>query len=130
MPLAIPVLLDLGKQENRQWAEKLGFVTLIHQDWETLVALETAEEMVRNFVDTNTLVAPRKLPVEVTTKLVQQVLGLHDEGLTESPQNFHIEAEIRQRGKSEDMSAKNYNKLKAAEEGEEKNWVAICLENL
>lgn len=32
--------------------------------------------------------------------------------------------------KNEDMSAKNYNRLKAAEEGEEINWAAIYVENL
>lgn len=52
--------------------KKLGFVTLIQQDWEALASLENTHEMIKNFVDTNTVVAPRKLRVEVTTKLVQQ----------------------------------------------------------
>lgn len=32
--------------------------------------------------------------------------------------------------KSEDMSTKNYNKIRAAEEGEELNWATIYLECL
>lgn len=157
-PIPLPVLLDLAKPANSVWAQTLGFEKMLKQDWQALASQEEADDVIKQFVETNTVVSEGKVPVEVTPKLVNEVLGLHDKGPTEPSRTFPLEAEIKPRGsmhqtkdvqnedrraqvqfylqnimhmaKSEDMSTKNYNKLKAAEEGEEINWAAVYVENL
>ena len=79
-PISLPVIPDLRKQENEDWSRKLGFKALIQQDWERLVEPEGAEELIKHFLETDTVVTPGRLPVPVNTVLVKQVLGLHDEG--------------------------------------------------
>lgn len=68
--------------------------------YDALATPKETKEMITNFGDTNTMVALAKLPVQVTTNLVQF------------------------------MSSQNYNKLKGAEKGGEMKSATIYLENL
>ena len=53
-----------------------------------------AEELLNNFVETDTLVLPRKKPVEVTTQLIKAALGLSDEGIIETHKSYVVAKEI------------------------------------
>ena len=94
----------------------------------------------------------------VDTQLIHEVLGLHNEGIMDSEKTYPVQSKIPSTGqmrqtkdvadperrsqfqfylhnivhmaKNEDMSIKNYSRLRAAEEGVEINWAAIYLENL
>ena len=48
--------------------------------------------------DMDTLVLPKRVPVEVTMELVHQVLGLNDVGVAESQSTYAIEEEILSKG--------------------------------
>lgn len=54
--------------------------------------------MLKNFIVTNTVVTPSRLCVQVTTKVIIQVLGLHEEGLKEPTKIYRLEFEIPPRG--------------------------------
>lgn len=82
-PIALPVVPSLDVPENKRWAGQVGFKTLLRQDWEALAQSEGAEELIKGFVETDVVVVPGKMPVPLTTQLLNQVLGLHDEGNTE-----------------------------------------------
>ena len=59
-PLKPSYMVDLTKSKNLQWATKLGFQTLVAQDWNAPASLEEVEELLNNFVETDTLVLSRK----------------------------------------------------------------------
>ena len=85
-------------------------------------------------------------------------MGLSDEGITDPKADYSVDLEVPRKGnmhqtkdvanqerreqfqfylqnivlmaKNEDMSARNYSRLRAAEEGEVVNWAALYVENL
>lgn len=49
-----------------------------------MASLEGAEELLKNFVEIDTLLLPGKKLVDVTTQLIKITLGLLDEGIIET----------------------------------------------
>ncbi|KAI5060652.1 hypothetical protein GOP47_0025072 [Adiantum capillus-veneris] len=155
VPHPLPTLSDAS---IRTWAEKLGCQTLLALPWEELAAPSQAEQLVQQFLDTNTIVVPGKQPVEVNAQLVHQVLHLPVEGAFETKQKFNPNEEVPKTGtmhqtkdvqdparrmylqfllqnllfmaKPEDMSMKNYSLIRAAEEGEKINWAQLYVDSL
>ena len=104
------------------------------------------------------MVEPGKVPMIVDKQLVHEVLGLHNEGVTDPDQTYPVQNEIPSTGqmrqtknvadperrsqfqfylhnvvhmaKNEDMSIKNYSRLRAAEEGTEIDWASVYVESL
>ena len=94
--------------------------------------------MLNTFVETDTLVLLRKKPLEVTTQLIKEALGLLKEVITKPQKNYAMANKISKKGsmehvkdvldldmrpqfhlymqnialmaKTEDMSTKNYNR--------------------
>ena len=126
--------------------------------WVVLAQPQGAEDLIRNFVEIGSVVVPGRLPMLVDKQLVHEVLGLHNEGVTDPKQAYPVQNEIPSTGqmrqtknvadperrsqfqfylhnvvhmaKNKDMSIKNYSRLRAAEEGTEIDWAAVYLENL
>ena len=157
-PILLPTVPSLNNAKSDEWATKVGFRRLLSQNWEVLAQPQGAKELIRSFVETDSVVIAGRLPVLVDTQLVHEVLGLHDEGITDPEKTYPVQSEIPNTGqmrqtkdvadperrsqfqfylhnvvhmaKNEDMSIKNYSRLRAAEEGVEINWAAVYLENL
>ena len=157
-PILLPTVPSLNNAKSDEWATKVGFRRLLCQNWLTLAQPQGAEDLIRNFVETDSVVIPGRLPVLVDTQLVNKVLGLHNEGITDSEKTYPVQSKIPSTGqmrqtkdvadperrsqfqfylhnvvhmaKNEDMSIKNYSRLRAAEEGVEINWASVYLENL
>ena len=60
--------------------------------WKKAVQEEGAKALIKNFTDTDIVVQPRRIPIEVITQLVNQVL--HDHGPTDPKKTYAIEDEI------------------------------------
>ena len=158
-PILLPIVPSLNNAKSDEWATKVGFKRLLSHNWVVLAQPPGVEELIRSFVETDSVVIAGRLSVLVDTQLVHEVLGLHDEGITDPKKTYPVQSEIPSTGqmrqtkdvadperrsqfqfylhnvvhmaKSEDMSIKNYSRLRAAEEGVEINWwAAIYLENL
>ena len=123
-----------------------------------VAAPEEVEAMLNTFVDINTLVLLGKKRVEETPPLIKKALGLTNKRITK-PNKGYVEAkDIPKKGsmhqvkdvpyperraqfpfylqdmalmaKTEDMSTKNYNRLREAKKGEKIKWAGIYAENL
>ena len=75
----------------------MGFVNLVAQDWDTLATPEGAEALVNTFVETDTLVLPRKKPIEVTIKIIKEAVGLPDKRITKLEKNYGFAEEIQKK---------------------------------
>ena len=148
-PIPLPAIPSLNNAKSDESATKVGFRRLLSQNWVALAQPQGAEELIKSFVETDSVVILGRLPVLVDTQLVHEVLGLHDEGITNSEKTYPVQSEIPSIGqmrqtkdvvdperrsqfqfylhnivhmaKNEDMSIKNYSRLRAAEEGVEIN---------
>ena len=157
-PMLLPAIPSLNNAKSDEWATKVGFQRLLSQNWVALAQPQGEEELLKSFVETDSVVIPGRFPVLVDTQLIHEVLGLHDEGIMDSQKTYPVQSEIPSTGqmrqtkdvadperrsqfqfylhnivhmaKNEDMSIKNYSRLRAAEEGVEINWAAVYLENL
>ena len=157
-PILLPTVPSLSNPKSDEWATKVGFRRLLCQNWQELAQPQGAEDLIKNFVETNSVVEQGKVPMLVDKQLVHEVLGLHNEGVTDPDQIYPVQNEIPSTGqmrqtknvadperrsqfqfylhnvvhmaKNEDMSIKNYSRLKAAEEGIEIDWAAVYVENL
>ena len=87
-PVKPSYMVDLTKSMSLKWATKLGFQTLVAQDWDTLVVREGAETLLNTFVERDTLVPLGKKRVIVTTWVIKEALGLLDERITEADKNY------------------------------------------
>ena len=157
-PILLPTVPSLNNSKSDEWATKVGFRRLLCQNWLVLAQPQGAEDLIRNFVETGSVVEPGRLPMLVDKQLVHEVLGLHNEGVTDPEQAYPVQNEIPSTGqmrqtknvadperrsqfqfylhnvvhmaKNEDMSIKNYSRLRAAEEGTEIDWASVYVENL
>ena len=157
-PILLPTVPSLNDAKSDEWATKVGFRRLLSQNWGVLAQPQGAKELIKSFVETDSVVIPGRLPILVDTQLIHEVLGHHDEGIMDSEKTYPVQSEIPSTGqmrqtkdvadperrsqfqfylhnivhmaKNEDMSIKNYSRLRAAEEGVEINWAAVYLENL
>ena len=85
---------NLSKPATQQWANHLGFCRLIEKDWKQVTQESGVEDLIRKFSKTNKVVIPKRAPVQVTTKLVHQMLGLSNVGAAEPQIPYAIEDEI------------------------------------
>ena len=65
---------------------------------EHLSYLRGAEELLKIFVETNTLVLLGKIPMEVTTELIIVSMILIDEGITQIEKSYAVAKEILKKG--------------------------------
>lgn len=62
---------------NSEWPTKLlWFDQLIQQNLEELAQLEGTQELLRTFIEIDTVIIPRKGSISVTMQLMKKVLGL------------------------------------------------------
>lgn len=148
----------MAAEENKEWVESLGLNTIVAKDWERLSRPQEAHSIIREFVDTDAVVISGRQPMTLTMDLVKVAMGLADEGDTAVDKTYTITDEVPRKGamhqlkdgtnphrhaqlqfylqnivlmaKNEDMSAKNYSRLRAVKEGATINWAALYIENL
>ena len=158
LPILLPTVPSLNNSKSDEWAMKVGFKRLLCQNWLVLAQPQGAEDLIRNFVETGSVVEPGRVPMLVDKQLVHEVLGLHNEGVTDPDQTYPVQNEIPSTGQmrqtknvadperrsqfqfylhnvvhmanKEDISIKNYSRLRDAEEGTEIDWAFVYLENL
>ena len=65
---------------------------------EHLATPKGSEELLNNFVETNTLVFLGKKPIGVTTQLIKAALGMRYEGVTKKERNYSVVEEITKKG--------------------------------
>ena len=88
-PIPLPTVPSLNNAKSDEWATKVGFRRLLCQNWGALAQPQGAEELIRNFVETDSVViARRRLPVLIDTQLIHEVLGLHNEGIADSEEDI------------------------------------------
>ena len=80
-PMCFP---DFKRPQNEKWGRKLGFKHVIQQDWDTLVAQEGAEELLKTLVETPIQLLLGINTVSVDPKLVNMALGMLNKGDTKS----------------------------------------------
>ena len=93
-PIPLPTVPSLNNAKSDKWATKVGFRRLLCQNWGVLAQPQGAEELIRNFIETDSVVIAGRLPVLVDTQLVHEVLGLHNERSTDSEKTYPVQSEI------------------------------------
>ncbi|MCO5548599.1 hypothetical protein L7F22_002059 [Adiantum nelumboides] len=83
-PIQLPTVPSLSNPKNDEWANKTGFRRLLCQKWEQLAQPQGAEELIKTFLETDTVVVPGRMPVTVDMQLVHENAGdrLHGGAIT------------------------------------------------